>query len=283
MDPITDLAIPLLTVYVMVVVGLELKPEDFARVARPPVKLALATASQTLVLPLIAFAVIAVLDPPIHRSLGLIVIAGCPGGAFSNFFTSLARGATALSVALTTTCTLVSVLTLPAVTAVGFALFVASAEVVRPPVLLMTGQLIALLVLPLAAGMALRRRHEPFFGRIHPRLQRIGLAAVVALILWILLARADDLAAELVPGAFTAGLFLVPAMIAGEVLGRIARFTPAERFAYAVELGFRNLGLAVVVTVTLLRQPGFLAFGTIFFVTAVLCALAAVALFRQTH
>ncbi len=73
----------------------------------------MATATQALLLPLVAFAVIALLDPPLHRTLGLIVIAGCPGGAFSNFFTSLARGETALSVALTTTCTLVAVVTLP--------------------------------------------------------------------------------------------------------------------------------------------------------------------------
>ncbi len=280
MDPITDVAIPVLTVCAMVVVGLELTAEDFARVAHPPTKLAVATATQTLLLPLVAFAVISVLDPPLHRTLGLIVIAGCPGGAFSNFFTVLARGDTALSVALTTACTLVSVVTLPVVTMVGFSFYVATAEAVKPPVLLMIGQLVALLVVPLLVGMALRHWREPFVRKIEPRLRRIVLAAIVALIVWILTDRADDVAAELVPGTLTASLFLLPAMALGEVLGRIARVAPAERFAYVVELGFRNLGLAVVVTVTLLRQPGFLAFGTIFFVTAVLWALAAVALFR---
>ncbi len=88
-----------------------------------------------------AFAVIAAVDPPIHRTVGLIVIAACPGGAFSNFFTALARSETALSVALTTTCTVVSILTLPLVTTVGFRLFLATAEVVRPPILVIVGQL----------------------------------------------------------------------------------------------------------------------------------------------
>jgi BASS family bile acid:Na+ symporter len=263
------------------VVGLGLTAADFARVARPPGKLAVATASQAVLLPLVAFAVIALLDPPLHRTLGLIVIAGCPGGAFSNFFVALARGATALSVAMTTTCTLVAVLTLPAVTAVGFAFFVADEGAVRPPVLLMIGQLIALLVLPLAAGMALRRWREPFFGRIRPRLQRVVLVAVGALILWILVDRAPDFPAELLPGFVTASCFLVPAMVLGELLGRLRRVSPGERLAYVVEHGFRNLGLAIVVTVTLLRQEGFLAFATVFFVTAVLYALTLVALFRH--
>ncbi|MCP5118803.1 MAG: hypothetical protein GY953_48950 [bacterium] len=59
----------------MAVVGLELSPPDFARVA--PVKVAVATATQTILLPVVAFTAIALLDPPIHRTLGLIVIAGC--------------------------------------------------------------------------------------------------------------------------------------------------------------------------------------------------------------
>ncbi len=281
MDPITDIAIPAVTVYVMVVVGLELSAQDFARVARAPMKLALATVAQTLLLPLVAFAVIVVLDPPLHQTLGLIVIAGCPGGAFSNFFTALARGATALSVALTTTCTLVSVFTLPLVTSAGFALFVDRTAGLRPPILLMIGQLIALLVLPLAVGMGLRRWREPFFGGLQPRLQRLGLVAVIALIAWILVARAPDFRTELIPGFLTASFFLIPAMFLGELLAQLARVPAPERLAYVVELGFRNLGLAVVVTVSLLNQEGFLAFGTVFFVTAALYALIVVAAFRR--
>lgn len=157
----------------------------------------------------------------------------------------------------------------------------APVEAVRPPVLAMIGQLVGLLVLPLLAGMALCRRREAFSRGIRPRLQRLVLAALVALVLWILVDRAPDIGAELVPGAMTASLFLVPAMAVGELLGRIARVAPAERLAWVVELGFRNLGLAVVVTVTLLRQEGFLAFATVFFVTAVVYALAVVAVFRR--
>ena len=96
---------------------------------------------------------------------------------------------------------------------------------------------------------------------------------------WILVARAADVGTELFPGFVAASLFLVPAMVLGEVLGRVARARPAERLAYVVELGFRNLALAVVVTVTLLRQEDFLAFATVFFVTAVVYALGVVAVF----
>ena len=82
----------------------------------------------------------------------------------------------------------------------------------------MIGQLIALLIVPLVVGMSLRRWRESFFRRIQPRLQRIGLVAVIALIAWILIARAADFRVEFLPGFLTASLFLIPAMFLGEIV-----------------------------------------------------------------
>ena len=283
MDLITDLAIPLLTVCAMFVVGLGLSSKDFLRLGRSLPRLVTATLAQVVLLPLVAFAVIALADPPVHRTLGLIVVASCPGGAFSNFFTALARGEAALSVALTSVCTLIAILTLPIMTAIGFHLFLSSGGVVRPPILLIFGQLTALLVVPLGLGMLARRWREDLFRALRPKLQRIILLAILVLIAWIAVDRFSSIAAELVPGAVLASFFLVPSMILGDLWGRLTRVPPEERLAYVVEFGFRNLGLAIVVTVTLLNQPAFLAFATVLFVMATLYALLVVAIFTRVH
>ena len=47
MDPITDVALPVLTVFAMLTVGMELTPADLRRVARPPGKLAAATRNRS--------------------------------------------------------------------------------------------------------------------------------------------------------------------------------------------------------------------------------------------
>lgn len=95
----------------------------------------MASAGQLLLLPLLSFAVIALLEPPAHRVLALIVIAACPGGAMSNLFTALARGDAALSVSITGVSTLGSIATLPVAATVGLRLFRGSAGTVTPPVL----------------------------------------------------------------------------------------------------------------------------------------------------
>ena len=281
MDPVTQVAVPLLTVYVMIVVGLELSFESFFKLLRPPQKLLSATLGQTLLLPLVAFAVIALLDPPTHRTLGLIVIAGCPGGVFSNFFTSFSRGDTALSVVLTTACTLISILTLPLVTTLGFVLFAGGSTAVRPPVGQMLGQLVVLLLLPLLLGMTLKSRRPAFFAGIHPRLQRLGMVGIVLLVLWLVVDRLPTFPDELLSGWLTASLFLLPSMALGELVGRALRLPPAERLTYVIELGFRNLGLAILVTVTLLGQDAFLAFAVVFFITTVVYALILTTIVRR--
>ncbi len=75
-------------------------------------------------------------------------------------------------------------------------------------------------------------------------------------------------------------LFLLPAMAVGEILGRWVHLAPTARLAWVLELGFRNLELAIVVTATLLGQKGSLVFAMIFFLTANLYAIAIVALSR---
>ncbi len=65
---------------------------------------------------------------------------------------------------------LVPVVTVPLITAVGLALLVASAETVQPPVRLMIGQLIALLMLPLLAGMALGEEYLAIYFGCRSRL-----------------------------------------------------------------------------------------------------------------
>ena len=67
----------------------------------------------------------------------------------------------------------------------------------------------------------------------------------------------------------------------GELVGRALRLGPAERFTYVLELGFRNLGLAILVTVTLLGQEAFVAFAVVFFISAIVYALILTMLFRR--
>jgi len=80
--------------------GLGLKVNDFKTVATRPKGLIAGSAGQILLLPAVAVALASFFDNPIVV-VGLLLIAVCPGGSTSNYFTYLARGDVALSISMT--------------------------------------------------------------------------------------------------------------------------------------------------------------------------------------
>lgn len=111
-----DVAIPLVTFLLMVVVGLDLRAAEFHRVRRRPVVLATGLLVPPLVLPPLALGLVSLLRPSSAVAAGLLIVAACPIGGISNVYSLLARADTALSVTLTALSCLLSVVTIPAIT-----------------------------------------------------------------------------------------------------------------------------------------------------------------------
>ena len=104
-DPpaINPLILNLTIAFIMFGVALELKPEHFRNLALHPKAALVGAISQFLLMPfmtfLLALAFRNYITPTI--GLGMILVASCPGGNVSNFFSALAKGNVALSVSLT--------------------------------------------------------------------------------------------------------------------------------------------------------------------------------------
>lgn len=98
---------------VMFGVALDLKVEDFKRVVRAPRAPLIGLASQFFVMPAFATLILIILQPHPSLALGIILVAACPGGNVSNFFTSLAGGNAALSVSMSAISTLCSIVMTP--------------------------------------------------------------------------------------------------------------------------------------------------------------------------
>lgn len=81
-------------------VALDIKPDHFRQLRHDRKALVTGLFSQYLLLPLITVALVYVIDPPKDIALGMVLIASCPGGNASNFFSMLAKGNLALSVTL---------------------------------------------------------------------------------------------------------------------------------------------------------------------------------------
>ena len=86
---------------IMFGVALSIKLTDFKRLLQKPKLLLVGVFSQFFLLPALTFVAILIIKPHPSFALGMMMIAACPGGNVSNFFSKMAKGNEALSVSLT--------------------------------------------------------------------------------------------------------------------------------------------------------------------------------------
>ena len=278
---VVDVAVPAMVFLLMLVVGAGLTLDDFRRVGRHPRVIVGATLAQVVGLPLLGGLLVWTFDPPAALAAGLVLLTACPGGALSNVYTYLARAHTALSVTLTAVSSVVSVVTLPLAVRVGFQWLLADEARVTVPVLVTMGQLVALLLVPIALGMVGHAWWPTWVARHRRTFERASLFGVITIVSFVLATEAHVLAADFTAVAGLALMFSGLAMTAGWLVGRWLSPSPADHFTVMIEFGTRNLGIAVVVAVTLLGRPEFLAIGAVLFVVQAALALLSVAIYRR--
>ena len=109
------LALNIVLAIVMFGVALGIKPKTFIDILKNPRSVIIGMVCQIILLPALTFLLTitfkSVLTPMI--SLGMILVAACPGGNISNFITSLCKGNSELSVSLTAINTALCVFTTP--------------------------------------------------------------------------------------------------------------------------------------------------------------------------
>jgi len=275
------LAVPAALFVLMVLVGLELTVADFRRVRSYPRAVGGGLAAQLLLPPAVASVLIAVFHPPEPVVTLMVVLAACPPGAVANVVAVLARADAALSVTLTAVCAVTCVVTMPLVASAGLALHLGRSARVSPPVATMMGQLVLLVLVPVALGMGLRTRHERRMPALGPWIRRLSLAAVLGIVAVSLLMQGGVLSAASVQTLLLAALFNPALLALGHAAGSLLRLPPDERATLAVQLPARSLAVSTVVTVTLLGRPDLLPIGTLFFAVQVAVLLGLVRLRRR--
>ena len=155
MDILINVVLPLSLAVIMLSLGVGLTVADFARVLTAPKPFAIGAVSQVVLLPLAAFATVTAFGLPPEIAVGFMLLSFCPGGVTSNMVSKLAKGDVALSVSLTAVISLLSLLTVPALSAWAVVHFLGDAA----PDVSVTSLTIAVFLittLPVAIGVALR-------------------------------------------------------------------------------------------------------------------------------
>ena len=243
---LVDFILPALLTVIMFSLGLGLTGADFARVARSPKAFGLGAVNQVILLPIVGFLVATAFGLPPALAAGTMILALCPGGVMSNVATRMAGGSIPLSVSLTAVISLVSIVTLPILTALSVRHFM-GAEAPEVNVTALGITMFLLTAVPVGLGMLLTRLAPDLTERLAPWMHRITTVLFAALILLALAANWGTFVANI--GTLGPALIAMTAVLLalGIVTARAAGLDPTEVTTVAIESGIQNgtLGIAV--------------------------------------
>jgi BASS family bile acid:Na+ symporter len=205
--------------------------------------------AQYTIMPLTAGLVAFFFDDPLTRT-GIVLVGCMPGAMASNVMTVLLKGDVVLSVAMTTLATFLC----PLVIATWLPLLADTRLDV--PVAAMVWNATWMVVLPVAAGVALRIA-GPRLPRAWDRIATALASASIVLIVLVVVAANRDRLAGLGPGL---GLAMLALNLAAYALAfgyaTALGWPPAQRRTLVVEVGMQNAGLGSVLALAHLGEAG---------------------------
>jgi BASS family bile acid:Na+ symporter len=238
---------------------------------------------QVLVLPVVCFGLVTAFDLDPLLAVGMMLLAASPGGTTANLFSHLFRGDVALNVTLTAVNSVIAVVTLPLVVNLSVEHFDPEGAGDVGLQLGKTLQVFAIVLVPVAIGMMVRRSAPAFADRADKPV-RIASAIVLALVICgALLAERDNLADYITDIGPVATLFCVCSLVLGYLLPRFAGVDQRQSLSSAFEVGIHNSTLAIAVAISVLDSEALAVPAAVYGVLMFPLALVAGFSIRRLH
>ncbi|MGG4178206.1 bile acid:sodium symporter family protein [Virgibacillus pantothenticus] len=222
---------------IMFGMGMTLSVQDFREVVRQPKSVAIGVSSQFVLMPLIAYGLAKGLNLPPEIAIGVILVGACPGGTASNVMTFLAKGNTALSVAITSVSTLLAPLLTPAI------IYFLAREWLEVSVSSMFMSVVKIVLLPIVLGLIVQLFLKEQAKKTVDLMPLISVVAIVLIVAAVVAGSKDKI--------IESGLLIFAVVILHNGLGYLIGFFVAKLFklelmdqkAVSIEVGMQNSGL----------------------------------------
>lgn len=238
------IVLPILTL-LMFCLGLTLEAKDFLFVLKRSKAVAIGLFGQ-LFMPLLAWIVALSLHLDPIFTIGLVLIACCPGGSSSNIFSMLAKGDVALSVSLTALSSIITLFSLPLImqlvtSAVGHQVGI------QLPIKNLLMQNLVTMLLPILIGIVIRYYKPDLAARIAKMLSKLAFPALMLLAGIFFVQHKETIISNFrVLGIAVTMLLLVAISFAG-LLGYITSLRTTEQRTIIIEVGMQNAAQAIAI------------------------------------
>jgi len=279
--------LPLAIFLTMTAIGIELEWRQFVEMARRPRAPIVGTIIHTLTFPLLAVLLVSTvvhfeLAPSDALLAGILLIAACPSGGFSNVLVLFARADLVLSVSLTAVSSLLSFFTVPLFVNLFGYLLPSISTSVTVPVGETLVQLLILVVLPVVAGMILRYR---FPRVVIPRIQQLQKWTQLFLYVVVIMTLTQqwDGIGPAIPEALPWAVGLCIAVLGtGYLVAKVLRMSEADAATIAIEGSVRNLGVAFLIAATVLERLDIAVLPAVYFGAVLVVGLGFARLWRAS-
>lgn len=239
------IVLPILTV-LMFDLGLTLEGKDFLLVLQRYKAVIAGMIGQLIVLPSLAWCLANVMGLSPIFTIGLVLIACCPGGSSSNIFSMLAKGDVALSVSLTAISSLVTLITVPFIMQWTTAAVGEAIGVTLPVGNLLMQNLVTML-LPILLGIYVRHKWPKAAHKIESVLSKCAFPALMLLAGIFFVQHRETIADNLGTLGTAVTILLLCAVAVAAGLCFIFRLRSQERRTIVIEVGMQNAAQAIAI------------------------------------
>ena len=264
---------------VMVAVGIDLERRHFERLLQEPKVPVLGTLIHSLTFPATAVALIwasSYFDLGLSEAslIGVLLIAACPSGGFSNVLVLIARANLPLSVVLTTISSLLSFFTVPLLFWLFSALVPSLSGGVQLPVTATLLHLLVLIVIPIGLGMGWRQWKPEFIDANVKRIQSYAQRLFYAVLVLLIYQEWEVMRSGIVEALPWSIVLCIVTLALGFFSARLMGLEPDDCATIAIEASIRNLAVALLISANVMHRMDVAVLPSVYMLAVLIIALA---------
>lgn len=250
-----DILLPLVVAAMMLGVGMSLRGNDFIALTQARRAALVGLINMYVLFPALAFIIAALFPLTPEIRVGLVLLAVSPSASTSTLFTHLARGDTALALALTSVSKFLPVFFIPLCVGLAAAWFTASERVIELSLTETSERVLIMVLLPVMLGMALLHRWPVATARLRPWVTRSSVAALIVLIALLVMRERENLPGMFLAAGPAALTLCLLGMACAWLTAHLARVGASRRTALTIEVGMQSGGTSIAIAAGVLGEP----------------------------
>ncbi|MPW44713.1 bile acid:sodium symporter family protein [Acinetobacter guerrae] len=250
---IITIFLPIALAIIMAGLGLELRPQDFSRVAKHPKAVFLALFCQLVILVGIAFAICKLFSLPPLLAVGVMLLAASPGGPTANLFSYLYKGDIALNITLTAINSVIAAFTLPFIVNLAIQHFIKDGQELGLQFSKVI-QVFIIIIVPVCLGMLIRYFSPNIADKLHKPVRTFAVIFLILIIIGAVAKERNNILQYITQVGLATSLFCIVSLLIGYFVPRLFGINRPQARACAFEIGIHNSTLAMTIALTILAS-----------------------------